>query len=131
MANKLKAMNAYRPKIALGATVQKAELLRHIAGRTGINEGTLDYAMREVRDAIISYGQSGRGVKIEGLGTYLPNIGLDGAFNVDYRQAPDIKNGLNTPGAFTGQIENKDNIGKTADELVALWNQEHPDDPVT
>jgi hypothetical protein len=130
MASKIKAVNAYRPKIALGATVQKEELLRYIAGRTGINEGTLDYALREVRDAIIFFGQSGRGVKIEGLGTYLPSVALDGAFDVDYRQAPDIKNGLNAPGAFTGQIENKENVGKTADDLVAQWDQDHPEDPV-
>lgn len=130
MATKLKAVGAYRPKIKLGATVQKEELIRYIAGRTGLNEGAVDYVLRELRDAIIFYGQAGRGVKIEGLGSYLPNIGLNGVFNVDYRLDPALKHGLNASGAFTGDIENKAHIGKTAAELVALWNQAHPDDPV-
>ncbi len=130
MAARVKAINACRPKIVLGKTVQKDELVRYLAGRTGLNEGAVDYVLRELRDAVIFYGQSGRGVKIEGLGTYLPNIDLDGAVDIDYRQSPALKNGLNTPGAFTGQIENKANIGKTADELVALWNATHPEDPV-
>ena len=130
MANKLKAINAYRPKIVLDATVQKDELIRYVAGRTGLNEGSVDYVLRELRDAIVFFGCSGRGVKIEGLGTYLPNIQLDGSFDVDYRQAPDIKNGLNAPGVFTGKIANKENVGKTVDDLVAMWNKAHPDDPV-
>jgi len=31
---------------------------------------------------------------------------------------------------FGGTIMNRKNIGKSADELVALWNETHPDDPV-
>ena len=30
-----------------------------------------------------------------------------------------------------GTILNRRNVGKTPDELVALWNEDHPDDPVT
>ncbi|MBL7065833.1 MAG: hypothetical protein ISS49_16780 [Anaerolineae bacterium] len=41
-----------------------------------------------------------------------------------------LKNRLNAPGAFRGEIENRDMIGKTADDLVARWNAEHPDVPV-
>jgi hypothetical protein len=55
---------------------------------------------------------------------------LDGGFDVQHRLDPAIKDGLNAPGTFTGSITNRQHIGKTADELVALWNAEHPDDPV-
>ncbi|RME69472.1 MAG: hypothetical protein D6784_18400 [Chloroflexi bacterium] len=131
MASKIKAINAYRPRIELGATVQKQELVRYLSGRTGLNEGELDLVLRELRDAVIFFNRAGRGVKIEGLGTYLPNIRLDGTFNVQHRLDRDVQDGLNTPGTFTGTILNRENIGKTADELVAIWNQQHPDDPVT
>ena len=43
----------------------------------------------------------------------------------------DIKAGLNRPGTFSGKVIHCEHIGKTADELVALWNADHPDDPVT
>jgi hypothetical protein len=33
-------------------------------------------------------------------------------------------------GEYTGRMLNRGNIGKTADDLVARWNVEYPDDPV-
>jgi hypothetical protein len=130
MANRLKAINLYRPQIALGQTVQAAELARYLADRTGLNQGEVTMMLIELRDALIFFNRAGRGVKLEGLGTYLPNIQLDGGFDVQHRLDPAIKDGLNAPGTFTGVITNRQHIGKTADELVALWNAEHPDDPV-
>jgi hypothetical protein len=35
------------------------------------------------------------------------------------------------PGTFTGRISHKENIGKAGDELVAEWNEDYPDNPVT
>lgn len=55
---------------------------------------------------------------------------LVGPFDVSHRLDRAIKNALNAPGAFGGEIVNRENIGKTADDLVALWNADHPDDPV-
>ncbi|MEW6028509.1 MAG: hypothetical protein AB1554_03390 [Chloroflexota bacterium] len=131
MANRITAINAHRPRIELGNTVQKQELLRYIADRTGLNEGSVDIVLRELRDGIIFFNRAGRAVKIEGLGTYTPTIGIDGVLDMGYRADSALKNGLNTPGAFTGNIFNRDNIGKTSEELVAMWNAAHPDDPVS
>jgi len=130
MASRIKAINAYRPKIDLGSTVQLPELVAYIADRTGLNEGEVTIVLKELRDAIIFFNRQGQGVKLEGLGTYLPNIGLDGTFDVSHRLDREIKNALNAPGAFSGDIINAENIGKTPDELVAMWNEAHPDDPV-
>ena len=131
MANRIQAINTYRPRIDLGLMVAKAELLRYIADRTGLNEGSLDIVSREQRDAVIFFNRAGRSVKIEGLGVYTPSIGLDGIFNVSHRADVALKNGLNTPDTFVGTILNRDNIGKTTAELVAMWNAEHPGDPVS
>jgi hypothetical protein len=30
--------------------------------------------------------------------------------------------------AYKGEIQQRENIGKTSADLVALWNKEHPDD---
>ena len=38
---------------------------------------------------------------------------------------------LNNPQLWSaGKVSNHANMTKTSDELVALWNAEHPDDPV-
>lgn len=131
MASRITAINAYRPRIEAGNTVQKPELIRQLARATGLNEGTTDLSMKEMRDMIIESLRAGRGVKVEGLGTWLPNIDVAGQFDVQYRMDSFLKNALNAEGVFTGTIINRENIGKTSDELVALWNAEHPDDPVT
>jgi len=130
MASRIKAISAYRPKIKLGQTVQTEELIAYVSGRTGLNEGELSLAMKEVRDAIAFFNLSGRPVKLEGLGIYTPKIGLNGVFGVAHRLSQELKNRLNTPGAFRGVIENLDMIGKTVADLIARWNTEHPDDPV-
>ena len=130
MAPRIKAINAYRPRIEQGITVQKPELVRATSRSTGIAEGTLDHSIKEVRDQIIEYCRAGRAVKVEGLGTWSPSISLDGMLDIQYRPDPAFVYGLNIPGIFKGKIINSEHIGKTGDELVALWNSEHPEDQV-
>ena len=131
MATKIQAVNTYRPKVKLGKTASMNELVAYIADRTGLNEGTISIVLKELRDAVIFFARSGRGSKIEGLGTYLPKVNLAGRFDISHRLDPAIRNALNTPGAFNGDIENRANIGLTADDLVAQWNEAYPDNPVS
>jgi nucleoid DNA-binding protein len=130
MAKRIRAIGAYRPKVKLGKTVQMQELVAYIAERTGVNEGELSIALKEMRDAVVFFNLAGRAVKLEGLGTYAPKVGLDGTFDVSHRTARELKNRLNAPGAFAGDIDNRDMIGKTSNDLVARWNEEHPGDLV-
>ena len=131
MTNRIAAINAYRPRLELGKTIQKAEQVRRLAHASNLNEGSIDMVIKEVRDHIITENLARRPVKIEGLGTWTPSIGLDGSFDVQYRADTGLANGLNNPGAFTGDIKSRENIGKTAEELVALWNKDHPEDLVS
>jgi hypothetical protein len=110
--------------------VQKPELIRAVSRATGIVEGLLDYVIKELRDKLIDFLRSGRAVKIEGLGTWTPNIGLDGSLDIQYRADTALVNALKIPGTFTGKIQNRENIGKTADELVRKWNEANPEDQV-
>jgi len=131
MASKITAINTYRPRVEAGNTMQKQELVRQLARATGLNEGTADLVIKELRDIIIESLRTGRGVKVEGLGTWLPNIDLDGVFDVQYRMDNFLKTQLNIENIFTGNIANRENIGKTAEDLVAQWNKDHPEDLVT
>lgn len=79
---------------------------------------------------MVFFARNGQGTKLEGLATFLPSIGLDGKLTLSTRISNDIINRLNQVGAFKGEVENAENVGKTADELVTLWNTEHPDDQV-
>ena len=130
MAHRIKAINAFRSRLEQGNTVQKPELVRALSRATGLVEGNIDLVIKEMRDQIIEFCRSGRAIKVEGLGTWTPSIALDGTLDIQYRPDPAFSYGLNIPGVFTGTILNRENIGKTADELVGLWNTQYPTDQV-
>lgn len=129
-APRIQAINAYRPRIEQGNTVQKPELIRALSRATGLVEGSIDQATKELRDHIIEFNRAGRAVKVDGLGTFSPNIDLDGTLSISFRPDPALNFGINMPGTFSGTILNRENIGKTSDDLVAQWNQEHPENPI-
>ena len=61
---------------------------------------------------------------------YTPGIDLDGDMEVKVKVDKRILCTLNAPGAFRGCIINAQNIDKSSHELVAMWNEVQPDDPV-
>ena len=126
MAYKIEAINYYRPRIEQGNTVQKAELIRGLSHATSLVEGSVSMTLGELRFSILEYCLSGRAVKVEGLGTWTPNISLDGKLSIQYRPDPGFDYELNKPGAFTGTITNREYIGSTSDELVNKWNEDNP-----
>ncbi len=129
MASRIAALNHYRPMIDYRETVDWREASGYIAMRTGLNRSEIIMVLMELQAAILHYNGRGHGVKLEGLGTYLPNINYQGEFDVAHRLDRELKRALNA-GNFSGRILNKKHIGKSSDEIVALWNSEHPDDPV-
>lgn len=129
MASRIKAINALRPRIARGRTVQTPELVEYVARSSSLSEGQLMLALTELRDAVVFFNQQGRGVRLEGLGTYLPSLRLDGTLDVEHRLDWALRRALNV-GKLLCKILNRRHIGKTPDELVAVWDVEHPDDPV-
>lgn len=130
MAARVTALRKYRPELKLMSTMQTPEMVEHIAQRTGLNEGEIRFVVCELRDTLLMAARRGQAVKIEGLGTFTPTLRLDGRFDLLFRTEPDLRKQLNNKTQHFGKILNKDNIGKSSAELVALWNQEHPEDPV-
>jgi hypothetical protein len=131
MAKKIQAINKYCPKVKLGKTVQLKELVEYIADRTGLNKGDIQLALSELSSAVQFFNKRGEGVKLEGLGIYQPKIDLAGKFSIRHIVDTEIVNALNAGGSFSGEIINRENIGKTPDDLVELWNKENPADIVS
>jgi hypothetical protein len=129
MARKITAIRKYRPEIKRVRTRQTRHLVEDIARTTGLNEGTIRYVVYELRDAMLMAHRTGQAVKIEGLGTFTPTIRMDGNFDILFRPDVEMLRQLNNSD-FYATILNKANIGKSAQELVAQWNKEHPDDLV-
>jgi hypothetical protein len=128
MASRISALNHYRPQIEYGETADWREVAEHIATHTGLSKVDILRVLLELQGAIIYFLLRGRGVKLEGLGTYLPNINYQGVFDVAHRLDRGLKKELNYKGQFKGRLRNKKSIGKTAEEIFARWDQEHPDE---
>lgn len=131
MALQIQAISAYAPRLELGTTVKEDQLITYIADRTGLNRGDIRQMLDEFQDAIVFFAQNGQGVKLAGLATFLPKINLAGRLSLGVRLSRRITNRMNQDGAFHGNILNRDNIGKTTADLVALWNAENPSDPIS
>lgn len=130
MAKRVKAIQVYSPRVRLGKRVEVREIVKYVADRTGLNTGEIGYVISELQAAVIHYIRQGRPVKVKGLGTYAPTVKVSGLFDVGFRVDNGIKKELNKPDTFVGEIDNKDMMGKTPGDLVARWNEEHPDDTV-
>lgn len=130
MAKKITAIRKYRPEIRRQPTRQTKHIVEDIARSTGLNEGEIRFVVYELRDAILMAHSNGQAAKIEGLGTFTPSLRMSGDFDILFRPDVDMLRQLNDPTRFYAKVLNKANIGKSAADLIALWNAEHPDDPV-
>lgn len=63
-----------------------------------------------------------------GVAIFRPSIDLEGKISVSVRVDKRILSALNAPGAFIGNIKNHENVGRSTQEIVTLWNAAHPDD---
>jgi hypothetical protein len=103
------AINAYGPKIKKGKRAETDDLVQFIARNTGLNESGVRQVLLELRDTVLFFTLRGQPVRLEGLGIYTPKVSLDGTMGVGHRADMALKNGLNQPGAFKGEIENRAN----------------------
>jgi hypothetical protein len=129
MASRISAINHYRPQIEYGETADWREVAEFLEERSTLSKADIIAVLTGLQDAVLHFNRLGRGVKLEGLGTYLPNINYRGELDAAHRLDRRLKRELNN-GSFSGKIRNKRNIGKSAAEVIAMWNAEHPEDPV-
>jgi len=129
MASRISALNHYRPQIEYGETADWRKVADFLVSSSTLSRSDVIAVLTGLQEAVLHFNLRGCGVKLEGLGTYLPNINYQGELDVAHRLDRRLKRALNN-NSFGGRIRNKKNIGKSAAEVIALWNAEHPDDPV-
>ena len=129
MASKIKAINAYRPRISLGDAATEDRYMELITQRTTLSAGVVKNVQESEVETLIGLLLDGRPVHT-GIAIYTPSIDLDGDLEVKVKVDKRVLRALNAAGAFRGHLINAENIGKTSDDLVAMWNEAHPEDPV-
>jgi hypothetical protein len=129
MAKRIQAITSYRPRINLGDAARVERFMELITNRTTLSSGVVKNVQEAEVETLIGLLLEGRPVHT-GAAIYTPSIDLDGDLEIKVRVDKRILSALNSPGAFRGRITNAENIGKSSDDLVALWNEAHPDDLV-
>jgi hypothetical protein len=129
VAKLIQAFSKYCPKIDLMGAADPKRFMRLITKRTTLSEGVVKNVQESEVDALIDLLQEGRSVHT-GVAIFRPTIDAQGNLSVSVRVDKRITAALNVPGAFTGTLTNGANIGKTTDEIVHMWNQDHPEDMI-
>lgn len=128
MAKKIQAWVAYGPKIELAAPMTANEVVENIVNATNQSKGSTLAMLAELDVQLESGLKAGRIVQLPN-GMHFEPIGKkDGSIMVRVRINPELNKQVNI--GFRGKWINAENIGKNEDEIFALWNADHPSDPV-
>lgn len=130
MAKIVQAVNEYGPKLDLGPTAQLDELADWMAARTGLNKSEAMMVFQEMSEMILAFNMRGVPIKLPAVGIVSPSIDRHGRFNINFRADVALKNGSNAPEAYKGEIKNSERIAIDDAEYKALWDPDHPDDPL-
>lgn len=130
MAKMLDAFRTYGPVLKLNATAQLDTVAQWMAMRTGINKSEVLMVLQELHEALLYFNCQGTPVKLPGVGTFSPSVDRSGTFKINLRADNALKQGINTPAAYIGKVQNKQRIGLDDISYKKLWDAEHPEDPL-
>ena len=100
-----------------------------ITQRTTLSAGVVKNVQESEVETLIGLLKEGRSVRT-GIAIFRPTIDAEGNLSVSVRVDKRITAALNVPGAFTGKVENNDNVGKSTQEIVDIWNAANPEDQI-
>ena len=131
MATFIEAYRDFGPRLELNTTATLEDIAELMSMRIGLNAPQVLQALREIGEVIVYLNRQGTPVNLPGVGIFRPSIARDGELRINFRTAPLLRDRINSPNAYRGPIVNREHIGVDDATLKALWDAEHPDDPLT
>lgn len=130
MATLIQAFQKYGPKIDLMDSADPRRFMDLLTQRTTLSTGVVKNVQESEVETLIGLLKEGRSVHT-GVAIFRPTIDSQGNLSISVRVDKRITSALNVPGSFTGKVNNNANIGKTTDEIISMWNEEHPEDLIS
>lgn len=130
MAEVIEAIRAYTPRVVQGDMVEIEDIVQFIQGRSSLNGGAVMNMLWEFREAVIFFALHGQPVRLKGLGVFSPRMDKDGVVGLNFRPDKWLKSELNVKRKFKGKMVNRGMMGKSVEEMIERWNQDHPDDQI-
>lgn len=129
MAQYIQAIATYAPRIDLSKAADSEDFMEKITRRTTLSAGVVRNVQESEVETLIDLLTEARPVH-SGVAIFTPSIDVQGHIKVSVRVDKRILSALNGPDAFADRIKNKANIGLTREQYIALWNEDHPEDPI-
>lgn len=130
MAHFVQAISLYGPRLVATQPAYLDAVARRIGRQNVVEESVAAAVLSQLDAALLHFALAGTPVKLPGVGRFAPSIKGDGRIRIAFRQNRDMRDALNLVGAYHGAIRHRENIGLTPEEYKALWDAEHPDDPL-
>ena len=128
MAQKIQAWGAFGPRLAPTRPLTAEEVVEQLVKGSNESRGSILATLAALDDVIEQGLKAGRIVHLPNGTHYRPVAKKDGTIGVAVRATPRI--GRRVTAEFRGEWINRENAGKGEEEIVALWNDAHPEDPV-
>ena len=128
MAKKIQAYTEFGPRLEPATPLSGDELIEQITEGSNESMSSVLAVLSALDSATEQALKAGRIVQMPNGTHYRPIGKQDGTIKIKVRVNPFVIRDVNDN--YRGEWRNAENIGKSTDELVALWNEEHPEDPV-
>jgi hypothetical protein len=128
MAKAIQAWTEFGPRLEPTDPMTGDELIENIIAATNQSRGSVLAVLSELDVQIETGLKAGRIVQLPNGTHYRPIGKKEGVIDINVRVNPALDKQVNA--GFRGKWRNGVNIGKGEDEIVALWNEAHPDDPI-
>jgi len=128
MAKKIQAWREFGPRLAPATPMKSEEVIEELIAATNQTRGSILAVLSELDVVTEKALKAGRIVKLPNGTSYRPVGKKDGSVSIKVRFNPRVRQSVSAE--TRAQWINADNIGKNEQEIIALWNEAHPDDPV-
>ena len=121
-------VKSWCPRLAKTDPVDAEEVIELLVATTNQTRGSLLAILSEL-DVILERSlKTGRTVKLPNGTTFRPVGKKDGSLSIKTRFSTRMSKAISI--GQSARWINADNIGKTEDEMIVIWNELHPDDPI-
>ncbi|MBN1449651.1 MAG: hypothetical protein JW963_01435 [Anaerolineales bacterium] len=128
MTNKIKAWARFGPRLEPKDPMDPEEIIENMVKATNQSRGSVLAVLSELDVQLESGLKAGRAVRLPNGTHYRPVGKKDGSVDIQVRVNPAIDRNVNVN--FRGKWRNAENIGKSEAEIIALWNEAYPEEPI-
>lgn len=126
MAKKIQMWRELGPRLAKADPVEAEEVIELLVATTNQTRGSLLAILSEL-DVILERSlKAGKAVKLPNGIIFRPVGKKDGSLSIKSRFSPRMSKAIDI-GKHAKWV-NAENINKTEEEMIAIWNELHPDD---